>query len=129
MNKGQDTSVLQNIAATLRDAGLARGPLATDRIDYIGVALDYMREIARREAESWESGAREVAIQSVKLQHAFVAEHLGWVSAFVDKALEQVGTDFYRGHLLMLKRFISQDRERLQALLEEVAPGPSAELS
>ncbi len=122
---GQGTAVLQAIAAVYREAGLARSPDATERIDYIGVELDFMREMALREAAAWESGARDAADQSLKAQYSFVNEHLQWIPAFVDKALEQVETDFYKGHLLLLRHYVIEDQERLQELLEEVAPEPT----
>ncbi len=122
---GQGTAVLQAIAAVYREAGLARSPDATERIDYIGVELDFMREMALREAAAWESGARDAADQSLKAQYSFMNEHLQWIPAFVDKALEQVETDFYKGHLLLLRHYVIEDQERLQELLEEVAPEPT----
>ncbi len=122
---GQGTAVLQAIAAVYREAGLARSPDATERIDYIGVELDFMREMALREAAAWESGARDAADQSLKAQYSFMNEHLQWIPAFVDKALEQVETDFYKGHLLLLCHYVIEDQERLQELLEEVAPEPT----
>lgn len=122
---GQGTAVLQTIAAIYREAGLARSPDATERIDYIGVELDYMREMASREAAAWAAEAHDTAHQSLKKECAFASEHLGWVLPFVDKALEQAETDFYKGHLLMLRQYIAEDQERLQALMEEVAPEPA----
>lgn len=122
---GQGTAVLQAIAAIYRQAGLARSPDATERIDYIGVELDYMREMATRQAAAWESGTRDAANQTLKAECAFSTEHLGWVLPFVDKALEQVETNFYKGHLLMLRQYIAEDQERLQALVEEVAAEPA----
>lgn len=120
---GEGTAILQAVAGVYREAGLARAPEATERVDYIGVELDYMREMAKREVQAWESGERQTALDSLKAQQHFMLEHLGaWAPAFVDKALEQVETDFYKGHLLMLRAFIAEDQERLQALLEELAP-------
>jgi putative dimethyl sulfoxide reductase chaperone len=122
---GQGTAVLLAVAAVYREAGLARSPEATERIDYIGVELDFMRELALREAAAWDSGALDTAQQSLKAQHGFINEHLRWVPIFVEKALEQAETDFYKGHLLLLRQYLTEDQERLQALLEEVAPEPS----
>jgi TorA maturation chaperone TorD len=117
---GQGTAVLQAIAAIYREAGLARSPDATERIDYIGVELDYMHEMASREAAAWASETRDTAHQTLKAQSAFATDHLGWVLPFVDKALEQAETDFYKGHLQMLRQFVAEDQERLQALLDEI---------
>jgi putative dimethyl sulfoxide reductase chaperone len=122
-NPGREgTAVLQAVAGIYREDGLAPSPDATERVDYIGVELDYMREMAKREAEAWESGNRQIAGESLKAQRRFMDEHIGvWVQAFIDKALEQVETDFYRGHLLMLRAFVAEEQERLPALLEELA--------
>ncbi len=123
-SSGQGTAVLQAIAAIYREAGLARSPDATERIDYIGVELDYMREMASRQAAAWSSGARDAAQRTLKAECAFAVEHLGWVLPFVDKALEQAETEFYKGHLQLLRQYVAEDQERLQALVEEVAAEP-----
>jgi len=49
-------------------------------------------------------------------------EHLGnWVPGFVAKALTIADTDFYRGHLMMLRGFLSAEEERLQVILEDLS--------
>jgi TorA maturation chaperone TorD len=59
------------------------------------------------------------AIKLLKAQSAFMQDHLGqWAPYFIDKAMEQVGTDFYRGHLLMLRSFIKTEQEILLELTQ-----------
>lgn len=101
--------------------GLTPSPDATERLDYIGVELDFMRELALREAAAWESDTPEPAAKLLEAQHAFMTEHLGeWPSAFVEKALEWVKTDFYKSHLLMLRGFIASERQELASLAKEI---------
>jgi TorA maturation chaperone TorD len=105
---GQDVDILQTLAGLYREMGLAPSPEATERLDYIGVELDFLRELALREAAAWESDKPETAATWVAAQQAFMNEHLGeWAPAFIEKALEWAKTDFYRGHLLMLRGFIT----------------------
>lgn len=104
---GQDIGILQTLAGLYREQGLAPSPDLKERLDYIGVELDFMRELALREAAAWESGKPETAATWVEAQQAFMNEHLGeWAPAFIEKALEWAKTDFYKGHLHMLRGFI-----------------------
>ncbi len=115
----QDISLLQTLARTYREMGLAPSPDAAERLDYIGVELDFMRELALREAAAWESDTPATAAKLLEAQHAFMTEHLGgWPSAFVEKALEWAKTDFYKGHLLMLRGFVTSEQQELASLVK-----------
>lgn len=121
----QDVSLLLELAGTYRELGLSPAPEAKERMDYAGVELDFMRELALREAGEWEAQAQAAAVKLLEVQQAFMHNHLSqWVPFFVDGALEQATTDFYRGHLLMLRGFINSQPEELASLLEELrTPG------
>lgn len=116
----QDVGLLETLAGIYREAGLAPSPEVRERLDYVGVELDFMRELALREAVAWESNAPTTAAKLLETQHAFMAEHLGeWSPLFVEKALEWVETDFYKGHLLMLRGFITSEQQELASLVKE----------
>jgi len=114
------TVVLQELAAIYRESGMAISPEARERLDYIGVELDYQRQLALREAEAWQAGDDQKAGELLRRQADFLSEHMGqWVPPFIEKALSMAETDFYRGHLVMLRGFLAGEEERIQALLEE----------
>lgn len=105
---GQDIDILQTLAGLYREMSLAPSPEVSERVDYIGVELDFMRELALREAAAWESDTPETAATWVEAQRTFMREHLGeWAPAFIEKALEWAKTDFYKGHLRMLRGFLA----------------------
>jgi putative dimethyl sulfoxide reductase chaperone len=110
------------LAEIYRQAQLEVAPDARERLDYIGVELDFAYKLAKREVEAWRSGDTANARKALEQQAAFFRDHLGqWVPAFVERARTYVETDFYRGHLQMLETFLAHERERLDALLVETA--------
>ncbi len=110
----QDVKLLQALAKLYRQLGLAPSTDVIERLDYIGVELDCMRELALREAAAWEAGTPDAAHDARAAQQAFLDEHLaGWVPAYVERALEQARTEFYKGHLLMLRGFIASEQQSL----------------
>ncbi len=118
----QDLGVLSKVAAIYANAGLSVGPEAQNRLDYIGVELEFVRELAAREAVAWESGDREAALKWLKGQQEFVDEHVGrWVPAFIERAMQQVETDFYRGHMQMLRGFLANEKQELAELVSQAA--------
>ncbi len=102
-----DLALLQVLAGIYRENGLAPSTEIVDRMDYLGLELEFMHALSMRETEAWEANKPEVANSLIEIQIKFFNEHLKqWVPDFVQKALEFVKTDFYHGHLLMLKGFI-----------------------
>ena len=113
--------LLQALNHTYLDMGLAQSPEARERPDYIGIQLDFVRELAQREAEAWESGHTESAVHLLEAQSDFMGEHIGrWLPYFIDEALPNAATDFYRGHMLMLRSFVQSEQEDLSELLQQV---------
>lgn len=109
-----DFSVLQIISIAYREMGLEPSPEVKERLDYISVEMDFMRELALREADAWEAGDREIAKTLVTTEQSFLNKHLGsWVPDFIERALEFAQTDFYKGHLYMLRGFIQDEKQEL----------------
>ena len=115
------STVLMTISGIYQQVGMAVAESARDRLDYVGVELDYEYQLATREAEAWQAGETEKATDLLKRQEMFMREHLGsWVPGFVEKALTMAETDFYRGHLMMLRGFLAMEKERMQVILEDI---------
>ncbi len=115
------TAVLQAIAGFYQEDGMAISPNAKDRLDFVGVEMDCLYQLATREAASWDLGDEAKASQLLDRQNLFLHEHLGdWLPAFVEKALTMAQTNFYRGHLIMLRGLVAEEKERMQALLDEL---------
>jgi TorA maturation chaperone TorD len=107
--KWQDVALLQALAALYRENGLAQSTEIIDRMDYLGVELEFIHALSVRETDAWDAGKMEKASSLFVEQRKFFQEHLeSWVPGFVEKGMEFVTTDFYRGHLLMLQGFIKE---------------------
>jgi TorA maturation chaperone TorD len=105
---------LQDLARTYREAGVSLASDAGERLDYIGVQLDFVRLLAEREAAAWEGSDEAEAARTLQGEVAFFRSHLAnWASYFIDTALKRADTDFYRGHLQMVRGFINSEMERL----------------
>jgi TorA maturation chaperone TorD len=115
--KWQDVSLLQVLAGIYRENGLAPSTEIVDRMDYLGLELEFMHALSMRETEAWQANKPEVASSLLVVQNKFFSEHLKqWVPDFVQKALEFVKTDFYHGHLLMIKGFILELEETFSTI-------------
>jgi len=104
-------TVLKALADVYVAAGMAMSSDARERLDYIGIELEFLRMLALRELEAWEAGQEANAKSLLRQQSKFVGEHLvHWVPAFVERALTQAETDFYRGHMRMLLGFLDDEQ-------------------
>jgi TorA maturation chaperone TorD len=119
----QDISLLQTLAGIYREKDLAPSADVPDRMDYLGVELEFLHALSLRETAAWEAGKTDTAHSHFEDQKKFFSDHLEqWVPDFVQKALEYVKTDFYHGHILMLRGFITEQGEIFSTLF----PTPSA---
>lgn len=112
--KGRDTDLLHELARVYREGGFTLKEDVHDRPDYIGIELNFMERLVLKEISARGAG-EETTLQSLlKDQRDFLVNHVGrWVPDFVSSALGQAQTDFYRGHLQMLKGFVEQEKEVL----------------
>jgi TorA maturation chaperone TorD len=113
----RDISLLPELARLYREAGLELATAVTERPDYLGVELDYLRALVSREAAGWEAGSPDgcaSALAARAAQQSFLEKHLGtWAPLYVDEVLAHARTDFYQGHLLMLQGFLASERQGL----------------
>lgn len=110
---------LAEIAAVYKADGLGLAEDAYERPDYLGVELAFLETLATRELKALKGNETKQAIKLVERQQWFVKTHLvSWVPLFIGKALEFAKTDYYRGHLLMLRGFLLDQAEVLASLTE-----------
>jgi TorA maturation chaperone TorD len=115
--KGGDFGVLQSVSRAYREAGLEPPPDIKERLDHISVEMAFLQELAQNEASAWNSGEDQSASRTLERQRDFMDQHFGeWVPFFIEKAFEYVETDFYRGHLLMLRGFILEQKDFFSTL-------------
>lgn len=84
----------------------------SNRPDYLGVMLDFLRFLFEREAEAWAYKQPEQALTYRGAADQFRQEYLGeWVQRFCEEALNYAETGFYRGGLQVTKEFMEEPLE------------------
>lgn len=117
-----EIDTLSRIMSVYRAAGLAPGPEFNERVDYIGTELDYLRQMASREARAWENGNLGEARDVLQKEESFLNSLNEWIPRFLTKASEFVETELYRGHMQMIKGFLAEEVEWLKGCLSDVDP-------
>ncbi len=108
--------LISNLEKLYRVSGFELSDNIRERLDYIGVELDYLLRLVLLEEEMLVKG--DEINSELNLQQAyFYNEHINkWAPSFIEKALPMVKTDFYRGHLIMLRGQISEENKYFQGL-------------
>jgi len=121
LNEGREVEKeLGRLTATYREAGLEPGKEFNERADYIGIEMDYLRQMTLQEAEAWESGDIPAVMEIIRKEKLFAKSMREWVSRFTAEAMKFAQTDLYRGHLQMVNGFLADEVERLEAPIEEI---------
>jgi TorA maturation chaperone TorD len=109
---------------TYREVGLTPGQELNERADYIGIEIDYLRHMALQEAAAWEGMDIGAALDVVRKERLFIESAKEWISSFIDRAMEFAQTDFYRGHMQMLRGFLGDETVRLSGMMDEIQAVP-----
>ena len=118
--KNRDSLVLQEMARIYHEGGFTLQADVRERLDYIGIQLSYLEQLVMKEIAAREAGDDETVRVALGREIEFMRDHVGtWVPNFVSSALNHAKTDFYRGHLHMLKGFIEQEKNTIEAFMKE----------
>ena len=80
--------------------------------DHIGVELEFLEALTRREEEAWAEDDEEGVRRCLAVERRFLDEHLlRWVVPFCDKVIAAAELSFYRSLASLTKRFIEFDRQ------------------
>jgi TorA maturation chaperone TorD len=113
-DKNIGASLLQ-VKTFYRKAGLLPEDSVHESPDYLGVELDFMKNLCLREQTQWASNGD--ASETVAHEENFLTEHLGsWVGEYCAEAGKWAQTDFYRGFLAILDTVVSMDMAYLNKL-------------
>lgn len=108
---GADTVAVKKFIET---AGLEYRNEYTGLPDHIGVELEFMGEVIKREAAARKDNDREGALYCLKIEKKFIDEHLaGWIPMFCDKVIEHAELSFYREIAKLTKSFLENEREEI----------------
>jgi TorA maturation chaperone TorD len=118
-NRVDCRDLLKKISRVYHNFGYTPAINTHERLDYIGIELDYFGHLIQKEVLHREALDVEAARNIMTLQDVFLRDHLNrWAPEFIRKALTFVRTDFYRGHLHMLNGFIEEEKEVLKQLVK-----------
>jgi TorA maturation chaperone TorD len=108
----QEEAVALAVKQCYRQAGLLPEETTPESPDYLGVELDFLRQLCLREHKQLSAAAD--ASRTVAEEERFLREHLGsWIGDYVERARPCARTDFYGGFLMILKTVIAIDKEYL----------------
>lgn len=84
------------VAAAYRKSGFAVPEPLVELPDHIAIELEFLARLAGAEADFWERGSEEEALESQSAQARFIEEHLGtWAKAFAERVGAGSRTVFY----------------------------------
>jgi len=114
-----DRLVMQQPTIDVRKAYLQAGlevkGIYTSPDDHISAELEFMEYLCDKTASSLKTQNAREAMKHIELQRKFLEEHLNkWVPAFSEDIIKNTKQDFYRGAALLLRGFISLERERMK---------------
>lgn len=109
------------VLATYRANHLKKDEHWRECEDHIAVELEFMQVMCVRAAANLRSGDEDGAIECVRTQRAFVAEHLAnWVPMLSADMLRFAQTDLYRGLAELTLGFVQTEGGLLDELLSGV---------
>lgn len=80
--------------------------------DHIGVELEFMADLARREAIAWQDEDFTQAVNCLSYQKKFLSEHLiKWVGPFCAKVMDLAELPFYREIARLTAGFIESEQQ------------------
>jgi DMSO reductase family type II enzyme chaperone len=123
----QQAHALADIAGWYRAFGLAIAPEAKERVDHIGVELEFMYVLTHKEAHALARGATDRAQLCVETQIGFLLEHLGrWGPLFARRLRQQAPPGFYAALAAALEAFFALELQRFGLSPVPLAPpGPA----
>jgi TorA maturation chaperone TorD len=103
-----------------QEAGLEMANNFREAPDHVAAELEFMYFLIFKEIEALESENLETTLDFLKLQSAFLQDHLGaWIAAFAFNVEENAETDFYKNLARVTKLFVQKD---MAQLLSETIP-------
>ncbi len=124
-NVFQKTEAMADIAGFYNAYGLEPSTTDTERVDFIGMEMEFMSFLTLHEAYARDHDEREHLNVCIDTQRKFLREHLGrWVSVFARILSNSSSNAFYvsLGHIT--EYFIDSEARYLEVVLEKVT-GPA----
>ena len=113
---GKADQSIRQLKEFYRTAGVHPDDNVNESPDFLGIELDFMRHLCIREQHQWSTN--QDALQTFKLEKAFLGNHLGsWVCTYCSLVLQYAFTGFYKGIGAFLGAFIKMDTGYLNEMI------------
>ena len=108
---GEDNSYLLQLTEFYQQAQAAIRTENAERVDYLGIELDFMRLLCEEESRCLEQGDDHGSCSYfIHLQQHFLHEHLlAWAPRFCESFIAQTTNGFYHGVALLLLGFLEAE--------------------
>lgn len=107
------------VARLVENCGLRYNPEYRDPPDHIGVELEFMQEVTKREAQAWEREDSSEALHCLQIEREFIGKHLSrWVPQFCEKVAQEAECSFYREMAVLTDSFIQCEYKEIRKRLE-----------
>ncbi len=87
--------------------------------DHIGIELEFMQRLVKKEAELWEKGENNSQLlKTIQQEKKFIDDHLDkWIPEFCQKVIKAAKLDFYKNFAEVTKDFINCEKEEMEISL------------
>jgi TorA maturation chaperone TorD len=117
---GVDAATLLSLRSFYREAEADLPPNSRERLDHLGLELDFMRFLCGEESRLWCSNDAGEAVRYRRMQRRFLAEHLTpWVPGYCQRLLGEPCAPFFHGLARALSGFLAEDAMLLDRWAEE----------
>ncbi len=117
---GGDAETLLSIRGFYREAGAALPSDCRERLDHLGMELDFMRFLCEEEGRLWRSHDPEGAARYRRIQRRFLGSHLmAWAPDYCQRILAEPCPLFFHGLAKMVSGFLVGDAALLERWADE----------
>lgn len=100
------------------EAGLVLSPSFKELPDHVAVELEFLALLSSEEAEAWERGDAAESLRFLRLEEAFLRDHLvPWIGSFCDRVVSSTEGPFYQAMAELAQAYIPLDRDHAAALV------------
>ena len=122
---GVDADTLLSLRGFYREAAAELPSPSRERLDHLGLELDFMRFLCEEESRLWCSDDAREASRYRQIQQRFLVAHLTpWVPGYCQRILAEACAPFFHGLVRALSGFLAGEARQLHSVSEGVeGPG------
>jgi putative dimethyl sulfoxide reductase chaperone len=122
---GVDADTLLSLRGFYREAAAELPSPSRERLDHLGLELDFMRFLCEEEGRLWRSDNAREASRYRQLERQFLAAHLTpWVPGYCQRILAEECAAFFHGLARVLSGFLAGEARQFDSESEGVeGPG------